>query len=72
MTPAERFDVLEEIARNMYPGAPPPPRRPKLVCVDGRLIDEVLVIVSVADPNWEKKGDEAVWIGRVSDDTLVA
>jgi len=31
---------------------PPPKARPKLVCVNGKVVGDAVVIVSERDPNW--------------------
>jgi hypothetical protein len=52
-------------ARDLMPDPPPPPepkpkpRPAKLVCVDGVIVGDAVVVVSDKDPNWYK-GPKAV------------
>jgi len=55
---SERSQTLRELRERLQrklaegiPDAPPRPR-PKLVCVDGRVVGDAVVIVSPRDPNW--------------------
>jgi hypothetical protein len=55
---SERSQTLRELRERLQhkltegiPDALPPPR-PKLVCVDGRVVGDAVVIVSPRDPNW--------------------
>jgi hypothetical protein len=40
------------------------PRRPKLICVDGRVVAEAVVIVSPKDRNWWRASGSggAIWV----------
>jgi hypothetical protein len=47
-------ELRERLQRKLAEGisdAPPPPR-PKLVCVNGKVVGDAVVIVSERDPNW--------------------
>jgi hypothetical protein len=51
MTNAEIKVWLDELGRE-FPALRELKRRPKLVCVDGRVVSDATVIVSPRDPNW--------------------
>ena len=42
--------MIPNVAVTLEPASPRP--RPKLVCVNGRIVADAIVIVSPKDPNW--------------------
>jgi hypothetical protein len=42
-------------ARKIEVKVNPPRPRPKLVCVDGRIVGSAVVVVSPRDPNWYRR-----------------
>jgi len=59
---------LDELMAKPIPRADPlRPRRPRLVCVGGRVVADAVVIVSPVDRNWWVREDREIQVRKVEE-----